>query len=338
MSLLRDIKLLRNKEKLYVVAPKCRIIARHLIDEIKSGRYRPGDKLDSVITLSKRLGVGRRVVWAAFAILAKENFVVTERGSGTYVNPNLKPGKFYRLGLFINRQNPMSMGSTITAVYQKVHKIGYQAVLGANFEKEFELSYWLKNEKQLDGVLLAGVVDEQLLKYPFRNKIPYAVIGNYDILPEHPQGTTDIRGNAKEAFLPILKQGKYRRFAVIVNISELKASRDFTQGAIDAITESNLTAEKELICYADADGYAEVVKLMEIQKPDAIYVHDDLALGLKKYLDRHNVPPGKRPYIFTNSWGAEILPPKYYDQKINIKDGLNQRVEDAITNLFKSIK
>lgn len=330
--------MLRSKEKLYVVAPKCRIVSRHLIDEIKSGRYRPGDKLDSVITLSKRLGVGRRVVWAAFAILAKENFVVTERGSGTYVNPNLTPGKFYRLGLFVNRQNPMRMGPTIAAVYQKSYKTGYQTVLGANFEKEFELSDWLQNEKQLDGVLLAGIVDEQLLKYPFRNKIPYAVIGNYDISPEHPQGTTDIRGNARDAFLPILKQGKYKRLAVIANISELKANRDFTQGIIDAITESKLTVEKDLICYADADGYAEMVKLMEIQNPDAIYIHDDLVLGLKKYLDRHDIPPGQRPYILTNSWGADILPPKYYDQKVNIKDGLNQRVEDAMAKLLNSIK
>jgi DNA-binding transcriptional regulator YhcF (GntR family) len=326
--------MMRGTSKLYAFTPKCRIIARHLVDEIKSGKYRPGDKIDSVITLSKRFGVGRRVVWTAFAILAKDNYIITEHGSGTYVNPQLKPGRFYRIGLFINRQNPMKMGPTITAVSQKAHKIDYKTVLGINFEKDFELSDWLQTEKQIDGVLIAGIVDEKLLKYPRRNRIPYVVIGNYDISPEHPQATTDIRNIVKGAFLPVLKQGEYKRIGLIVGSMELKANHEFAQGVMDAIAANNLQVKDELICFAEDDGYAEVIKLMEILKPDAIYVHDDLALGMKKYLDRHDNMIGRRPCILTNSWGADMLPKKYYDRKVKFQDGLNDRVDDAITKLI----
>jgi hypothetical protein len=44
----------------------------------------------------------------------------------------------------------------------------------------------------------------------------------------------------------------------------------------------------------------------------------------------------QRPYILTNSWGADMLPKKYYDRKIKFQDGLNDRVDDAITKLLVS--
>mgnify|MGYP001403070765 CR=1 FL=1 len=324
-------------EKLYVFTSKCRIVARHLIDEIKSGKYRPGDKLDSINTLSQRLGVGRRVVAMAFAILAKENYVITEHGSGTYINPQLKCGQFYRLGLFINQQNPMMSGWTITSVFQKARKLGYQTVLGSNFEQELELSDWLQSEKQLDGVLITGIVNDQLLQYPRRNNVPYVVIGNYDISPEHPQATTNVRKKAHAAFLPVFSTRRYHRIGIIIGISEFRATREFVQGIRDAIGECGLPVEEKLICHAEDDGYAAVVKLLEIDKADLIYVHCDMTLGLKKYLERHDVPPERRPLILTNSWGAAILPAKYYDRKIDINDELDKRVSNALAMLVKSI-
>ena len=83
--------------------PQSQEMARVLIRKIRNGEYAPGDRLESIRTLAERYGVGRQVISSAFSLMAKQNYIYTVHGSGTYVNAKLKVGLYYRLGWFTNQ-------------------------------------------------------------------------------------------------------------------------------------------------------------------------------------------------------------------------------------------
>jgi GntR family transcriptional regulator len=60
-------------------------LADHLAQEIKTGRYKPFDRLPTEIELSEQLGVSRITVRQAIERLHKQNLVVRKQGKGTFV-------------------------------------------------------------------------------------------------------------------------------------------------------------------------------------------------------------------------------------------------------------
>lgn len=66
-------------------APKYSALASTLIDEIRAGRYRPGDLLPSEPELSRRFGVSRHTVRAALRSLYEKGLIVSRRGHGSVV-------------------------------------------------------------------------------------------------------------------------------------------------------------------------------------------------------------------------------------------------------------
>ena len=60
-------------------------IADHLLDQIESGKLRPGDRLPTERELSKRLNVNRLTVRRAFQSLEGKGLIYRLQGSGTYV-------------------------------------------------------------------------------------------------------------------------------------------------------------------------------------------------------------------------------------------------------------
>ena len=60
-------------------------IADHLLDQIESGKLRPGDRLPTERELSKRLDVNRMTVRRAFQSLEFKGLINRLQGSGTYV-------------------------------------------------------------------------------------------------------------------------------------------------------------------------------------------------------------------------------------------------------------
>lgn len=58
----------------------------YLVQEIKEGRLRPGDKLDTERDLSEKLGVSRVPIREAIRSLSRMGILTTRHGEGTYVN------------------------------------------------------------------------------------------------------------------------------------------------------------------------------------------------------------------------------------------------------------
>ncbi|MDQ0340046.1 GntR family transcriptional repressor for pyruvate dehydrogenase complex [Caldalkalibacillus uzonensis] len=62
------------------------IVAEQLIEMIKSGELKPGDKLDSVEQLAKNFNVGRSAIREALSALRAMGLVHMKQGEGTFVN------------------------------------------------------------------------------------------------------------------------------------------------------------------------------------------------------------------------------------------------------------
>jgi len=67
------------------VATPVATVTRHLLDELMSGRWRPGDRLPPERTLATQLGVGRSAIREAGAALEILGVLEVRPGSGTYV-------------------------------------------------------------------------------------------------------------------------------------------------------------------------------------------------------------------------------------------------------------
>ncbi|MEY2668784.1 MAG: hypothetical protein RJA59_1422, partial [Pseudomonadota bacterium] len=68
--------------------PIFRQLASALVDEIRRGRFRPGDHLPGYRTVAEQLGISRNTVIAAYQALQEEGWVVTQPVVGSVVAPN----------------------------------------------------------------------------------------------------------------------------------------------------------------------------------------------------------------------------------------------------------
>ncbi|MEA4954406.1 MAG: FadR/GntR family transcriptional regulator [Pseudoflavonifractor sp.] len=70
--------------------PLSMTVEEQIIQIIKDNELRPGDRLDTEMELSRRLGVGRGTVREAIKGLVSRNILVVRQGSGTFISP--RPG------------------------------------------------------------------------------------------------------------------------------------------------------------------------------------------------------------------------------------------------------
>lgn len=295
--------------------PQSRELSRLLIHKIHNGEYVPGQRMESIRVLAERYGVGRQVVLSAFSLMAKHNYVYTAQGSGTYVNPSLKPGIFYRLGWFINQLTPFSMMVHFAHTYAA--RRYFNVVLGSNYEEDFSLADWLVHKGDLDGVVVSGIVEEELLKYPRMHRIPYVVVGNYDISPEHPQINYDVRGSYFKTMSELFRAHQWESFAVIGGTPDMRADREAMDGIRAAAVGAGLKPERSFFEFSSDDGYNEVVAALK-QKPEVIIFCGSHWLGLLKYCELH--PGFKRPSVVINKNQEQEVPASLFDFTFEHKD------------------
>ena len=85
--------------------PLFRQIHRAISDDIRRGRFRPGDRLPGTRTLARVLGVQRLTVVAAFDELAAEGWITMRRARGAFVSADIpEPPRPRRLPGSIERQ------------------------------------------------------------------------------------------------------------------------------------------------------------------------------------------------------------------------------------------
>lgn len=320
-----------------IYMPQCQAIANHLISEIRNGHYKPGEKLKSVRSIADQYGVGRQIALSAIQLLARNNLVYTEKGSGTFVRHDLRTDRYNRIGLFINRMNPAYSWETLKTAGEMLAKENYSLILGANFEEDFTLSDWLKKKTELDGILLEGLLDDKLLKSVSAAGIPYVVIGNYDIDAKHPQATADIKDFLCSNLAVSIRKSGCRKIGAILGSPDLRADRESAEGVTAAIKEAGLPVDRSLIRQCEEDAYADIVYLLENAepRPDFIFVHGIYAASLQKYFANHD--PSHRPYVCVSESHKDSVSKDLWDDSIKSNISEKYIVGKAVRMLLARI-
>ena len=65
--------------------PKYKVIEDYVIDQIREGRLKPGDQIETEAQLSERFGIGRLTVNKALLNLANAGYITRTPGKGSFV-------------------------------------------------------------------------------------------------------------------------------------------------------------------------------------------------------------------------------------------------------------
>ncbi len=302
-----------------VFTPQCRMVARDLIRRIRNGEFRSGKRMDSIREIVGRYRVGYQVAVSALRILSNENYVFKVHGSGTYVNPDLRPGLFHRLSIFFNVTNPLPLGRELNDAFIYAKNNGFHLLLASNFEEEFTLEDYLKRKEDIDGIAIYGEVDEKLLKYPKSRHVEYVVCGNYDIDPAHPQVTLDVRKLYRKMFSEALRKHSFRRMAVLMDLPRFRANSEALEGIRAAFRENGCELRENRIVEAAGDGYDGIVKIMKMS-PDAIILRGENHVhGFLRYFQNHSV--SGRPVVLAMESAAGKLHSGGYPEVLELKPG-----------------
>lgn len=301
-----------------VYTPQCRTVARDLIRRIRDGEFHSGKRIDSIREIVERYQVGYQVAVGALRILSNENYVYKVHGSGTYVNPALRPGLFHRLSFFFSVTNPLPNGRELNDAFLYARNQGFHLLLASNFEDSFTLEDYLKHKEDIDGVAIYGEIDEKLLKYPKSHHVEYVVCGNYDIDPGHPQVTLDVSELYRKTFASVLRKHSFQRIAVFAGTPMFRAEREMLEGVRTAIRECGCELCEGAVIEAEGDGYHEIVEMMKIS-PDAVFLWDRNVYGILRYL--RNGSRSIHPVLIATESAAEKLRSSGYPEVIELKCG-----------------
>lgn len=140
---------------------KYAIIADKLREEIRSGRYKQGEKFATELELTERFGVSRQTVRQALSQLSSEGHLVQRQGSGTYVSELQKKQKNEQtmtIGVLCSYISNYIFPSLIRGIEQELSANGYGMRLAATENRLDNEAVQLRRylENPVDGLIVEG--------------------------------------------------------------------------------------------------------------------------------------------------------------------------------------
>ena len=278
-----------------------------VLNQIKSGRLKPGDKIPSESQLCKEYNISKITTGKAISELSAEGLLYRIQGKGTFVatkNPRQKTGLIGILACELDK--PYIWGEVARAVEEEVYQIGGSLLLGHfdNSYQRFEKYIQLYHERKVDGLIIAPLLTEEkkyeevnlnLLCQIEKASIPYVLIDSY--LKNYSTDCVIINNEEMGYSLTehLLDQG-YRRIAFI-SMPYCSSVEDRLNGYKKALKEAGISCDEKLISLSnwrfEKDAYLLARNLLAKQKPDAFFgVNDVFAYGTFKAIEEAglNVP------------------------------------------------
>lgn len=166
----------KTKKKQTEFLPQYMNVANDIIKRIFDGEYRPGAKLPSMRDLARKYGVSVQVVLSAFQGMQALHYIETRPKQGVYVSQDIRPARFYRIGVFITRQNPFAYGCVLYHLHACISQAGYNMIVGTDYDGGLSLKQWVSHKHNLDALVLLGTPREKDLERFKRIKIPYVFL------------------------------------------------------------------------------------------------------------------------------------------------------------------
>lgn len=278
-----------------------------ILNQIKSGRLKPGDKIPSESQLCKEYNISKITTCKAISELSAEGLLYRIQGKGTFVSPKKLRQRTGLIGILARElDKPYIWGEVARTVEEEVYRTGGSLLLGHtdNNYQRFRKYIQLYQERKVDGLIIAPLLTEEkkheevnlnLLRQIEKASIPYVLIDGY--LENYPTDCVIINNEEMGYFLTdhLLEQG-YRRIAFISG-SYCSSTGDRLNGYKKALKEAGISCNENLISFSkgrfEKDAYLLAKNLLAKQKPDAFFgANDVFAYGAFKAIEEAglNVP------------------------------------------------
>ena len=285
-----------------------------LVEQIRNGMLRPGDKVASERELTRQYGVSRATVRNTVLGLAAEGLVTRSVGSGTYVVPDAGTraaleGETGTIGLLVGRQHVPVHRIRDDFYYYKVME-GVQVELAAS--RQHLLFSYLDDDEQenarivaglegkVDGVLLAEAGSSRLVEEIHARGLPCVLINPSieDIDQRFDSLGVNNRSGAHKAIAFLAGLG-HRRIGCLRGPAASQAAQDRFDGYCRALSEAGIGFDASLVVEVEgwtAEEGAAAARGLQARRRDftALFcASDTLALGAMAVLGGAAVVPGR---------------------------------------------
>jgi LacI family transcriptional regulator len=185
--------------------PKYLDLCHRVEEQIESGELRPGDRLPSFLQMREQYGATPATVERILRTLESKGLVRREASRGTFVTARSQAQNKGVVGILMEmeyRQHPYYT-SILNGIQEEAHRLGLEVWLLSEHSAV--------NRDKVDGLLVAGVEDEDLIK-----RIPLGVphVALMSTLPEGPRVVADDRQGITLAVEHLVELG-HRRIAFL---------------------------------------------------------------------------------------------------------------------------
>lgn len=284
--------------KITAAPPQSEQIVRQLKEEIRRGRLKPGDRLESIRALAARFGVGRQVVLSAFTRLEQEDILVKQVGRGTFVRDTAAAtGARPTVGFHVRRSSLAWFynRSVFFGAAEQAERLGIQLAVLPGDAGEEAGKYCRR--RGIDGLLATGEIDDEWIARLNAAKLPYLVLGTYQ-LGEPAWQLTFKENTFDHALRAALRDRPARRIAGITGNDAFFSTRRLLDSLLATAAEAGSRINpRDIISDPAEDGYAAMRQLMKRRPaPDLVFITGRAFPGAARYLFEHGP---ERPRIIT---------------------------------------
>ncbi|MCC5891018.1 GntR family transcriptional regulator [Exiguobacterium sp.] len=241
---------------------KYNMVKDHILEWIKDGTVRPGEKIPSENELVQSFGVSRHTIRQAVGELVNEGYLYREQGSGTYCSPVLptstsqtmeRSGNGKNIGVITTYMSDYIFPSIIRGIESHLASKGYTLTLSCtdnNVEKERQCLEMML-DRQIDGLIVEPTKSSSYnpnIKYYLeleQQHTPYLMINQYYSQLTPPYLIMDDEKGGFLAAEHLIKLG-HERIMGLFKTDDLQGVHRM-RGFIRAFREYNLPLEPELI-------------------------------------------------------------------------------------------
>ena len=319
-----------------------------LLEGINNNTFKYGEKLPSEKALMNRFSVSRQTVRNAIDVLEKEGDIKRVKGSGMFVNKNLKDIRNKTVGVLLSYFDEYVFPFIVGSIQSELTDRGYSIDLGITYNKlDLEKKYL---ERMLDsnfsGLIVegtkTGLPNPNLYLYEelYKRNVPVVFIHNYYPALHYPSVLMDdVRLSCK--LTEMLIENGHRNIAGLFKFDDLQGHRRY-EGYVKALTEANIPINEDNIGWFSTSSrdsmfvYQDKPILKNIQKCSAVVCYNDqLATRLYSYFRENgiNVPNDISVVGFDN------LFPEYFNSKFTSANHPKGEIgKEAVKILFNMIE
>ena len=234
-------------------------------EQMKTGKLKVGDRLDSENSMSKRFGISRQTVRHAISVLEQKGFLESRQGSGSYIKscfPIIKNnGTSTKTVVIVSTYvNSYIFPKTIQGMERILEKADYNIrIMFTHNKREAEKKILKKflEERNIDGMIIEPVKsalpnpNEKYYKQLQEQGIPILFFNSFYENCSIPHVSLDDIAAGKKATDYLIQQG-HKKIGGIFKLEDGQGMRRY-EGYFDALERAGLPLMEKHVLWIDTE-------------------------------------------------------------------------------------